>query len=261
MRFNLRAGQVTSRATSASHLLETGGRIRSPNRRIQSQSKCELKSSCMKNRNCLANTLAALCSVTLVSTALAADRPQDPGVNAQQRAQQGRVQQGVRSGELTPAEAKALKEKDKTLRQEERAYKSDGKLTVAERKDLHQDANKLSRDIHRQKHDGQAKPAATPPPLPPRRHDPLVNARQGAQQARIAQGVKSGELSRPAAAGLRQQEKAIRSEERTYRSDGKITPAERKDLHQDLNGASKEIYQQKHDAQTRPDGSTPPPAK
>jgi len=215
----------------------------------------------MKNRNCLANTLAALCSVTLVSTALAADRPQDPGVNAQQRAQQGRVQQGVRSGELTPAEAKALKEKDKTLRQEERAYKSDGKLTVAERKDLHQDANKLSRDIHRQKHDGQAKPAATPPPLPPRRHDPLVNARQGAQQARIAQGVKSGELSRPAAAGLRQQEKAIRSEERTYRSDGKITPAERKDLHQDLNGASKEIYQQKHDAQTRPDGSTPPPAK
>jgi hypothetical protein len=206
----------------------------------------------MKNRNRITNTLAVLCSVAMVSTAVAADRPHDPGVNARQRAQQGRVQQGVRSGELTPSETKSLKEEEKTLRQEERAYKSDGKLTVAERKDLHQDANKLSRDIHREKHDAQSKPAVTPPPLPPHRRDPMVNARQGAQQARVAQGVRSGELTRPEAAKLRQQERAVRAEERAYKADGKLTPAERKDLHQDLNQASKDIYQQKHDAQARP---------
>ena len=215
----------------------------------------------MKNCNRITNTLAALCGVAMVSTALAAERPHDPGVNARQHAQQGRIQQGVRSGELTPDETKSLKEETKALRQEERAYKSDGKLSVAERKDLHQDANKLSRDIYREKHDAQSKPALTPPPLPPHRRDPLVNARQGTQQARIAQGVRSGQLTRPEAAQLRQQERAVRTEERAYKSDGKLTPAERKDLHQDLNQASKDIYQQKHDAQTRPNASSPPPAK
>jgi CRISPR/Cas system-associated endoribonuclease Cas2 len=213
-----------------------------------------LKLSRMKNRSCIIKSVLSLCGMALVSSTLAADRPQDPGVNARQRTQHNRVQQGVRSGELTAGEAKSLKQEEKVLRQEERAYKSDGKLTVAERKDLHQDANQLSRDIHRQKHDAQSKPAAAPlpPPLPPRRRDPLVNARQGAQQARIPHGIRSGELIRPEAAQLRQQEKAIRTEERAYKADGKLTPAERKDLRQDLNGTSKDIHQQKHDAQSRP---------
>ena len=215
----------------------------------------------MKNRNYVTSALAALSGVVMTSAAPAADRPHNPGVNARQHTQQGRIQQGVRSGELTPAETKSLKEGEKSLRQEERAYKSDGKLTAAERKDLHQDANKLSRDIYREKHDAQSKPTAKPPPLPPRRRDPLVNARQGAQQARINQGVRSGQLTRPEATQLRQQERAVRAEERAYKSDGKVTPAERKDLHQGLNQASKDIYQQKHDAQTRPNVSAPPPAR
>src|SRR5262245_41716250 len=126
----------------------------------------------MKNLTYFTSALAALCSVAMTSTTLAAEHPHDPGVNARHRAQQGRIQQGVRSGELTPAEAKSLKEGEKSLRQEERAYKSDGNPTVTERKDLHQDANKLSRDIYREKHDAQAKPTAKPPPLPPRRRDP-----------------------------------------------------------------------------------------
>ncbi len=197
----------------------------------------------------------------MFSSALAAERPQDPGVNARQQAQRGRIQQGVRSGELPAGEAKSLKQKEKALQQEERAYKSDGKLTVAERKDLHQDASQVSRDIHRQKHDVQTKPAATPPPLPPRRRDPLVNPRPGAQRARIAQGVRSGELSRPEAARLREQEMGIRTEERADKSDGQLTAAERKDRQQDVKETSKEIYQQKHDTQVRPNPPVTPPAK
>ena len=82
--------------------------------------------------------------------------------------------------------------------------------------------------------------------------DPRVNARQHNQHQRIAQGVKSGELTHAEAKDLRGDQKDIRQEERAFNSDGKLTKNERQELHQDQNAASKEIYQEKHDAQERP---------
>lgn len=81
--------------------------------------------------------------------------------------------------------------------------------------------------------------------------DPGVNKRQHRQAARIAQGVKSGELTRSEARALRSEERAIRAEEREFKSDGKLTQSERRELHRDLNEASRDIYREKHDAQTR----------
>lgn len=78
-----------------------------------------------------------------------------------------------------------------------------------------------------------------------------MNARQHNQHDRIAQGVRSGELTRDEANVLRTRERSIRQEERQYKSDGILTRDERKDLHQDLNAASRSIYSEKHDAETR----------
>ena len=216
----------------------------------------------MKHLKLLTKTVATLCGMAIVSTIPAADRPHDPGVNARQHAQSERTQQGVRSGELTRDEAKSLHQEEKSLREEERAYKSDGKLTPAERKDLHQDANQISKNIYREKHDGEVRPGGPLPPARPRA--PVVNGRQHLQHDRIAQGVRSGQLTKEETAKLRQEEKSIRQEERAYRADGKLTPAERKDLHLDLNKTSKDIYQEKHDSETRPGTApapTPKPAK
>jgi hypothetical protein len=77
--------------------------------------------------------------------------------------------------------------------------------------------------------------------------DPGVNARQHNQHDRIAQGVRSGALTKDEAKGLRGAQRAIRQEERRYKSDGVLTRAERKDLQQDLNTASRNIYSEKHD--------------
>jgi len=210
----------------------------------------------MKHLKLLTKAIATLCGMAIVSTTLAAGRPHDPSVNARQRAQHDRTQQGVRSGELTRDETKTLHQEEKSLREEERAYKSDGKLTTAERKDLHQDANQVSKDIYREKHDGEVRPGG---PLPPARtHAPAVNGRQRLQHDRIAQGVRSGQLTKEETVKLHQEEKGIRQEERAYRADGKLTPTERKDLHQDLNQANKDIYQEKHDGETRP-GTAPAP--
>lgn len=95
--------------------------------------------------------------------------PLDPGVNRRQENQERRIVQGAKSGELTGPEVFRLQQEEKHIRAEEQAYKADGKLTPAERKDLHQDLNKVSKDIQKEKHDGQRRlpPSPPPPPLPP----------------------------------------------------------------------------------------------
>ena len=212
----------------------------------------------MTRWQCISRTIVCLCGTALVSTTLAAEHTRTPGVNARQRGQQQRIRQGTRSGELTAEERSKLESEEKALQTEKQAYKADGVVTAAERKDLHQDQNQISKDIYREKHDAEVRPGTIPPTRRPR--DPGVNGRQRVQQQRIAQGVHSGELTKDEAGKLRQEEKAIRTEERAYKADGKLTAAERQDLHQDLNQASKDIYQEKHDAETRPKAALPPPA-
>jgi hypothetical protein len=82
--------------------------------------------------------------------------------------------------------------------------------------------------------------------------DPGVNARQHNQGHRIKQGVHSGELTKEETRDLVQQRKEIRQQEREYKSDGVMTREERKDMHQDLNALSKDIYSEKHDDDKRP---------
>jgi ribosomal protein L19E len=94
---------------------------------------------------------AALIAVLTASVAQAGTR--DPGVNQRQRNQSHRIGEGVRSGELTRPEARALRAEQRAIRLEEREFKADGKLTRGERRELHRDLNEASRDIYREKHD------------------------------------------------------------------------------------------------------------
>lgn len=81
--------------------------------------------------------------------------------------------------------------------------------------------------------------------------DPLVNKRQERQENRIEQGIASGELTKHEARRLHSKERAIKAKEHTYKADGTLTPAERKDLHHDLSALSKDIKREKHDLQQR----------
>ncbi len=99
-------------------------------------------------------------SLPTAASGSAGQRPQaaanrDLGVNRHQHRQAHRIRQGVRSGELTPEETRVLAQEQRAIRQGERAYKFDGKLTREERKDLHQDLNQASTNIYREKHDGE----------------------------------------------------------------------------------------------------------
>lgn len=80
---------------------------------------------------------------------------------------------------------------------------------------------------------------------------PAVDTRQDNQKARIREGVRSGELTRPEAAKLRAEQRAIKAEKKIAKSDGVVTAAERRKLRRDQNRASAHIARQKHDAQYR----------
>ena len=168
----------------------------------------------------------------------------DPRINARQGAQRERVQQGVRSGELTRRETRNAREDQRDIRQLERAYKSDGELTRGERRDLTREQNQASRELYRNKHDAQERaPAAV--------RSPAINQRQANQAGRVAQGVQSGELTRPEAQELREERRDIRDLERDYKSDRVLTQEERRDLNQQLQQNSREIFDEKHDAERR----------
>jgi len=91
-------------------------------------------------------------SALLISTPMFAAR-----VDRRQKEQQERIAQGVKSGELTARETVRLEREQVRLQAEKHDMREDngGKLTNAEKVKLNNQQNRLSRQIYRQKHDGQ----------------------------------------------------------------------------------------------------------
>ena len=78
---------------------------------------------------------------------------------------------------------------------------------------------------------------------------PRVDAREANQQARIDAGVASGQLNARETNRLDKQQARVAGAEANAKSDGVVTPKERKHLAHMQNRASKNIRAQKHDAQ------------
>lgn len=103
--------------------------------------------------NAMSVVLMVLFAGVVAMPAAAAER--ERGINARQGMQQHRIQQGVREGDLTRGEARQLRGETRSVRQEERAFRADGNLSGGERWHLNRDLNRVSRDIHQQRHDDQ----------------------------------------------------------------------------------------------------------
>jgi len=99
----------------------------------------------------------------------------------------------------------------------------------------------------------QSSPAAvTPAQEPEKKADPSIAQRKENQQDRIANGVKSGQLTPGETANLENKEAAINKETRTDRAanGGKLTGAEKAQINRQQNQTSKQIYADKHNANT-----------
>lgn len=81
---------------------------------------------------------------------------------------------------------------------------------------------------------------------------PRVDRRERRQEARIQEGVKSGELTKKEAATLEAQQQKIRKDEMKAKADGTLSPAERMKLKREQNRANRRIFRKKHNAAEQP---------
>ena len=96
-----------------------------------------------------------------------------------------------------------------------------------------------------------AQPRTYPPT--PGQHDHNINQRKADQQARIGQGVRSGQMTGRETARVERQEVGINREERGMRAqdNGHLTSRDRKILHRQQNQESRRIYRDKHNDRVR----------
>ena len=84
-----------------------------------------------------------------------AQTTQTPVVDQRQANQEKRIEQGVKSGELTPKETAKLERGQAKVEKMKEKAEADGKVTAKERKKLAKAQNKQSKKIYKEKHDKQ----------------------------------------------------------------------------------------------------------
>ena len=99
---------------------------------------------------------AAIVSASVVG-AYAQDKT--PVVDQQEQNQEKRVEQGIKSGELTKGEAAHLEAQQGKIKVDEAKAKAkaDGKVTAKERAKLKREQNRASRDVYRKKHNKRSR--------------------------------------------------------------------------------------------------------
>ena len=169
-----------------------------------------------------------------------------PNVGTRKLYQQDRISKGIANGSLTAGEAGTLEKQESNLNHEEVDMRKldNGKLTAADKAALQQQQNQMSKEIYQDKHNGATQN------LDPKSHE---GKRAENQQDRIAQGVKSGQLTPGEASNLENRETSINKEVAQDRkaNGGNLTNKEKTKINHQQDKLSKEIYNQKHDGQTQ----------
>jgi hypothetical protein len=167
-------------------------------------------------------------------------------VNGRRYNQQGRIANGVSSGQLTAGETKHLEGREAGLNNEIHNDRSanGGTLTPQERQQVNGQQNNLSKSIYNDKHNANTATYG----------NNETGARRNMQQQRIANGIGSGQMSPSEAAKTEGREQNINRSVAADRqaNGGKLTPGERQNINRRQNGASRQIYRDKHNEKTAP---------
>ena len=168
-----------------------------------------------------------------------------PTVHQRKENQQGRIANGVQSGQLTAGETANLEHKEAAINQETRADRAanGGKLTASEKQQINRQQNHVSSQIYQDKHNANTAHYG----------NTEVGQRRANQQARIAQGVGSGQLTAGETAHLENRERRTNEQIHADRqaNGGKLTPGERAQINHEQNRTSRQIYREKHNGRTQ----------
>jgi hypothetical protein len=172
--------------------------------------------------------------------------PKEGSVNDRRADQQQRIGNGVQSGQLTAGETKNLESREANVNREVRDDRAanGGRLTAQEHKQINRQQNNLSRSIYNDKHNtAQAHYGNNE-----------VGQRRENQQDRIANGIKNGSMTAGEAARTENREQGINQQIHADRAanGGRLTGQEKRQVNRQQNGASRQIYRQKHNAAHAP---------
>jgi hypothetical protein len=160
--------------------------------------------------------------------------------------QQNRIEQGLKSGQLNTKEAGRLeREESRVDRMESNALKN-GSMNAQEKARINRAEDKVSRDIAREKHDAQR---GNPDSASSKRMQADVQ-RNANQQARIEQGVKSGQLTGHETSKLEAQQSRVNRTEARAARNGHVGAGEQAAIQGRENHASRAIHRRKHNAHT-----------
>ncbi len=156
--------------------------------------------------------------------------------------QQERIEQGLKSGELSTHEAARLEREDAVVDHMQARAMKDGNVSAVEKARLTAAQNKVSHDIYREKHDAQT---GNPDSASSLRMQADVQ-RNANQEARIQQGIASGSLSEHEAAQLERGQARIDRREARAGADGHVGAVEQRGIQRAENRNSRRIFRKKH---------------
>jgi hypothetical protein len=198
----------------------------------------------MKVRN---QTLVIVLGMALSSMALA----QTVGTETQRDLnQQQRIEQGLKSGQLSTGEAAKLERGEARIDRMESNALKDGTLSPTEKARIQHAQNVESRKIDRLDHNGIT---GNPQSASSQRMQADVQ-RNINQEARIHQGVKTGALTNTEVGRLERGQARVDRREARAGADGHVGAGEQHVIQHTENVQSKRIWHKKHNAAVRPAG-------
>jgi hypothetical protein len=174
--------------------------------------------------------VSVLVSALFAGFAIAPAMAQGTHTPAIDRAQQdigARIQQGLRSGLITPSEAQDLVRRQREIGLRESRVKADGSATARERQLLRQDLDALNAEVERKMSNRNVAAQGSD-------RTPAINNNQADVRDLIAQGVRSGRISQGQARRFDNRERNIARNEARFKADGVVTQQERRQLRNDL---------------------------
>lgn len=190
--------------------------------------------------------IAPVSQISAQTNASNTNQPKEGSVNDRRGDQQQRIANGVQSGQLTAGETKRLEGREANVNSEIHADRSanGGKLTAQERQRVNRQQNNISKSIYTDKHNANQA----------RFGNNEVGQRRENQQDRIANGIRNGSMTAGEAAHAENRQQNINRHISADRAanGGKLTPQERQNINRRQNGASRQIYRQKHNGRNAP---------
>ncbi len=183
---------------------------------------------------------ATLCSLTLAGGAFAQTVGSETERNVDQ---QQRIEQGLKSGQLSTGEAARLENGEARINRMESNALKDGNLSPAEKARIQRAQNQESRRIYADKHNGIT---GNPEGASSERMQKDVQ-RNVNQQKRIDQGIRSGSLSRRDVGQLERGQANVTRREARAGADGYVNANEQRRIQQADNRQSRRIYREKQE--------------